>query len=279
MNIIEKIFSLILINLIQFINFILRKDDRLFCNKIIENLDNELYIKKKILDVQLKFFCPTKIIEWRVNNLLEKEPETIRWINNFKGDEIIFWDVGANIGTLSIYSALKHSGNIKINCFEPSTSNLRVLTRNISINNFSDEITIVQLPLFNKNLQFNSMNESRFLEGAALHSFSVDYDYKGEKFNINNRYKLLGISIDFLIQNKALAPPNYLKIDVDGIEHLILDGAKELLSSPHKPLEILVELHKEFEDQFNNVFDIMSKYNYKLVNSYPGQIEYIFRSK
>jgi FkbM family methyltransferase len=188
--------------------------------------------------------------------------------------------VGANIGTYSIYAALKHFGKIKINSFEPSTSNLRVLSRNISINNYQNEINIVQLPLFNKNLAFSSMNESRFLEGAALHSFSVDYNYKGEKFNINNKYNLIGTSIDFLLENKVLSsPPNYIKIDVDGAEHLILDGAKKLLSSENKPLEILIELHKEFEDQYNKIFDIMKKYDYELINFYPGQIEYIFRSK
>ena len=280
MNLVIKIFSLFLVNLIKIINFFIKKDDNLFCNKIIEKLEDELYVKKKIFNNQINFYCPNKIIEWRINNLLEKEPKTIEWINNFSGDKIIFWDVGANIGTYSIYAALKHSGKIKINSFEPSTSNLRVLSRNISINNYQNEIDIVQLPLFNKNLAFSSMNESRFLEGAALHSFSVDYNYKGKKFNINNKYNLIGTSIDFLIENKVLSsPPNYIKIDVDGAEHLILDGAKKLLSSENKPLEILIELHKEFEDQYNKVFNIMKKYNYELIKFYPGQIEYIFRSK
>lgn len=280
MNFLIKIFSLFFVNFIKIINFFISKNDNLFCNKIIEKLEDQLYVKKKIFNNQLNFYCPNKIIEWRINNLLEKEPKTIEWINNFSGDRIIFWDVGANIGTYSIYDALKHSGKIKINSFEPSTSNLRVLSRNISINNYQNEIDIVQLPLFNKNLAFSSMNESRFLEGAALHSFSVDYNYKGKKFNINNKYNLIGTSIDFLLENKVLSSnPNYIKIDVEGAEHLILDGAKKLLSSENKPLEILIELHKEFEDQYNKIFDMMKKYDYELINFYPGQIEYIFRSK
>lgn len=279
MNIIIKILSLFLVNFIKIINFFIKKNDNLFCNKIIEKLEDELYTKKKFFNNQINFYCPNKIIEWRINNLLEKEPKTIEWINNFSGDKIIFWDIGANIGTYSIYAALKHSGKIKINSFEPSTSNLRVLSRNISINNYQNEIDIVQLPLFNKNLAFSSMNESRFLEGAALHSFSVDYNYKGKKFNINNKYNLIGTSIDFLLENKVLSSPNYIKIDVDGAEHLILDGAKKLLASENKPSQILIELHKEFEEQYDKVFDIMKKYNYELIKFYPDQIEYIFRSK
>ena len=123
------------------------------------------------------------------------------------------------------------------------------------------------------------MNESRFIEGGALHSFSVDYNYKGKKYKINNMYKIIGVSLDFLIDNNVLSPPNYLKIDVDGTEHLILDGAKNILASKDRPKEILIELHKEFEDQYSKVFNIMKKNNYELIDSYPDQIEYIFRIK
>ena len=33
-------------------------------------------------------------------------------------------------------------------------------------------------------------------------------------------YQTLGTSINYLIDNKILEVPNYIKIDVDGIEHL-----------------------------------------------------------
>ena len=279
MVLIRKVFILILLCIAKTFNFLLKRKNYLFYNKIIEKLDAELYINKDILGSQLKFYCPNSIIEWRVNNLISKEPKTIEWINNFNGEKIVFWDVGANIGVYSIYAALKHLDKIKVNSFEPSTSNLRILSRNININNYSEQIEIVQLPLFNNKLEFNKMNESRFIEGGALHSFSVDYNYKGKKYKINNMYKIIGVSLDFLIDNNVLSPPNYLKIDVDGTEHLILDGAKNILASEDRPKEILIELHKEFEDQYSKVFNIMKKNNYELIDSYPDQIEYIFRIK
>ena len=62
--------------------------------------------------------------------LLTKEPETLEWIDQFKGDKIVFWDIGANVGLYSIYAALKHK-DIQIISFEPSVNNLRVLSRNI----------------------------------------------------------------------------------------------------------------------------------------------------
>ena len=39
---------------------------------------------------------------------------------------------------------------------------------------------------------------------------------------------MFGTSIDHLIKEQILDIPDFIKIDVDGIEHLILDGGKDL---------------------------------------------------
>ena len=63
---------------------------------------------------------------------LKSEIETINWIRNFnKKNNFLGYRI--NIGIYSIYAAIEHK-NIEITSFEPSTNNLRVLSRNISIN-------------------------------------------------------------------------------------------------------------------------------------------------
>ena len=114
-------------------------------------------LKKKILDQTITLFAPNELIKWRIDTLLTKEPETIEWINNFKDNkELVFWDIGANIGLYSIYAALRYK-DIKIISFEPSTNNLRILSRNISINQLDEKIFINQLPLSDKEMGFNKM--------------------------------------------------------------------------------------------------------------------------
>ena len=44
------------------------------------------------------------------------------------------------------------------------------------------------------------------------------------------KYKTVGISIDQAISHLNFAKPNYIKMDVDGIEHLILKGATDTLN-------------------------------------------------
>ena len=113
-------------------------------------LHQDSYKSLNVLDKKLTFFIPNKLTEWRVDTFFSKEPETLEWIDSFKkNQEIIFWDIGANIGLYSLYTCLKHS-NSNIIAFEPSTSNLRVLSRNISMNNFENKIKIVPMPLNKK---------------------------------------------------------------------------------------------------------------------------------
>ena len=78
-----------------------------------------------------------------------------------------------------------------------------------------------------------------------------------------NSYKLLGNNINTLLENKILEIPDYVKIDVDGIEHLILEGADRLLEST-KIKEISVEINEDFVEQKQRVENVLSKYNFDL---------------
>ena len=216
----------------------------------------------------LNFFVTNPTIDWRIKKMFEKEPETIEWINNFDND-ITFWDIGGNIGLYSLYCA-KMQTKSKIVCFEPSTSNLRVLSRNIFLNNFQSRIKIFQLPLSNEKFGFSLMTEGEFQEGGASNSFGVDYDFEGKSIETLNEYQLIGTSIDFLTENGYLQTPNYIKIDVDGIEHLILDGARETLKS-FEIKEILVELNEDFKEQYDNCIKILFDSGFKIKSKHEAK--------
>ena len=226
------------------------------------NLDAKktIYIKgKKVL-----FFTPNQLTEWRARTFIEKEPDTIEWINNFNTKKnIIFWDIGANIGVYSIYASFIHKKKIKVFAFEPSSSNLRVLSRNIFLNNMVNKISINTLPLTDKKNKFLEMKELKFEEGLSLNSFGERYNFEGRKFNVGNSYKILGTTIDFLVEKEIMKIPDYIKIDVDGIEHLILEGGKKTLKSK-KIKSILVEVNEKFKEQKKRVNSIMVTSGFKL---------------
>jgi FkbM family methyltransferase len=223
------------------------------------------YRSIKILDKQIKFFCPNQLIKFRIDSYFTKEPETLEWIDSFKKKEnLIFWDIGANIGLYSIYNSLKNPKSTTI-AFEPSSSNLRVLTRNISINNLEKKIKVVPLPLTNKENIFQEMYESYFVEGGALNTFGEKIDFEGNEFKPEMKYNLLGTTMDYFIENLILDIPDYIKIDVDGIEHFILGGGEKLLKN-EKVKSLSIEINENFKEQYNNILNLMNKYEFKFLH-------------
>ncbi len=219
--------------------------------------NEDFYQNVEINKKKTIFFSPNKVINWRVNTLFSKEPETIEWIDNFDtSNSNIFWDIGANIGLYSIYAVQRHE-NLKVISFEPSTSNLRVLSRNISINNLNSKIIINQIPLSDKKNVHISMYEPEFTEGWAMNSYGTPTDYEGKNFQPKQKYNLFGTNINFLLDNKILDIPNYIKIDVDGIEHKILKGADKYLKNKNIR-SISIEINENYSSQFNEILKTLS---------------------
>ncbi len=217
-----------------------------------------------IFEKKVKFFVPNQFSEWRVDTFFTKEPDTLEWIDNFeKKENLIFWDIGANIGLYSIYNALKNKNSTTVS-FEPSSSNFRILSRNISINNLENNIKIFPIALTNKVNTFLKMKETDFVEGGSLNSFGEKFDFEGKEFKSKMRYQMYGTNIDYLIDNKILDIPDYIKIDVDGIEHLILAGANKHLGN-QKIKSLLVEINENFIEQKEEVLKIMKDNKFKLI--------------
>ena len=242
-----------------------------FLPLVHDYIESKQYYSKIINNKKIVFFCPSSRTFIRVQQLYTKEPETLNWVNNFQlqnSNKIVFWDIGANIGLYSIYAALKFK-DIKIIAFEPSTSNTRTLSRNISINNLEGKINIFPLALSEKENIISYFNETRFAEGGSMSNFISNTDHKGEilqENEIKNKYTLFGTSIDYLIINNILEVPNYIKIDVDGIEDLILKGARNLLNNTNLK-ELSIEMNPTNLEQYKFINKLMEENGFKQIVS------------
>ena len=262
---IKRIFNLFL-NIIFFLDkAVIYLTKRSILTKISDFTQQKSYKSINILNKKINFFVPNQVTNLRVNTYFSKEPETLEWIDTFeKKNNLIFWDIGANIGLYSIYNSLKNPDSMTI-AFEPSTSNLRILTRNISINNLEKKIKVVPIPLTNKENIFQEMKENNFIEGGALNSFGEKYNFEGKEFLPQMKYSLLGTTMNYFIENSILDIPDYIKIDVDGIEHLIIEGGDKFLINK-KVKSLSVELNQDFKEQYEKVISMMEKYNFKFLH-------------
>jgi len=226
-------------------------------------LHKDSYKIIEISKLKVNFFIPNSLVSWRIETFYSKEPETLEWIDNFnKEQKFIFWDIGSNIGLYSIYNAIKNN-NSKTIAFEPSTSNLRVLSRNISLNNLQNKIQIMPLALTNHDNKFLTMNERSFIEGGALNSFGETYNFEGKQFNAEMKYQTLGTSINYIVEKSILEIPDYIKIDVDGIEHLILKGGDRVLRNK-KLKSMLIEINENFLEQYQEILNIMKDSGFEI---------------
>ena len=209
---------------------------------------------------QLNFFVPNWLCKYRADTFSSKEPETLKWIDDY-GDDGVLFDIGANIGLYSIYYAKTKNNNVY--AFEPSFFNLPLLAKNINSNNLQDKIHIITNPL-SDTIQFADFNLSSMDEGHALSAFGVNFDQYGDQLQKVFSYKTSGYPLDFLLAQKILPEiPKMIKIDVDGIEHLVLSGAKETLKN-QKCKTVLIEINDMFKEQFNKTESILTECNFTL---------------
>jgi hypothetical protein len=82
--------------------------------------------------------------------------------------------------------------------------------------------------------------------GGGHSTFGQDYGWDGLQMQQVFQFQTVGLSSDNAVQLLHLPQPNYIKIDVDGIEHLILSGGKTV---QNKDDGILIEVNDDFDAQ------------------------------
>ena len=190
----------------------------------------------KIRDVTVQY--STIEFSWlksRFEDAPPLEPTTLTWIDEATANSVL-WDIGANIGSYVIYAGLKK--NMKVVAFEPSPFNIEFLSRNIWLNNLESQVTVVPNPLSSDVTQAKLLMKS--IEwGNSGSTFGENYGERGQPIEVAFEYQTIGFSMDQALTWLGLAQPDYIKLDVDGIEGLILSGGKSVLS---KVKSLLVEL-------------------------------------
>lgn len=194
------------------------------------------------LGTELFFAVPNALNQYRADTFSTKEPETLEWIERMNRGAVV-WDIGANVGLYACYSAKRRG--CRVFAFEPSVFNLELLARNIYLNGLTQAVTIVPLPLSDK-LALSTLNMTSTDWGGALSTFGQGYGHDGEVIRKVFEFPTVGLSMADAVQLLKIPAPDYIKMDVDGIEHLILKGGLDVL---RQAKEVLVEINDQFQEQ------------------------------
>ncbi len=172
---------------------------------------------------------------------VQKEPFTVRWIEEQLRSGEVLYDVGANVGAYSLIAAKAHKGRVKIYAFEPVFASYADLCWNVLYN--ACEESVMPLPFaLAKETGPLMMGLSSLRSGAASHDpHPVLSGAAGTQ-----RFPFLAFKLDDLISATGLPVPNHLKLDVDGAELDVLKGAVSTLRAPTLR-SLLVELNAQAE--------------------------------
>lgn len=193
--------------------------------------------------VQLFYHTPTRHTLWRVNSLHTKEPDTVEWIDSFNASDLLL-DVGANVGMYTILAAATRG--CRVVAFEPESQNYALLCKNIYFNELSDKVTAFCVALSDET-GFDRLNLSYFMPGGSCHTFKEEVNFKLESFTPSFRQGCFATTLDALIADGVMEVPNHIKIDVDGIEHKVIEGMKQTLK--HEAVRsVLIEINTHLEE-------------------------------
>tara|TARA_Y100000768_G_C23945505_1_gene667379 strand:+ start:435 stop:1316 length:882 start_codon:yes stop_codon:yes gene_type:complete len=237
---------------------ILKKFLYKYFRNIYYSLDYYLNLKKinklkkynfTIKDINFSMYSTENFINpsWQ-----KKETDII--INLLKNNET-FINLGANIG---YYVCLASKFKVKIIAVEPDYFNLKVLYRNIELNNI-DDCLVLPMASYSKNSV-----KPIFGRGVTASLF-VNWD-NTEKFD--NKDFIQTFKLDELIKEKDLEKNTFILMDIENSEYETLIGAFKILKSKNRPSWI-VEVHPTFYSQkkepsifFDQIFNLFWENEY-----------------
>lgn len=202
---------------------------------------------------QIRFLTPNQHCAWRVSTLDTKEPDTIHWLAQMKAGEVLY-DVGANMGQYSLIAAAR---GLTVHAFEPESQNFALLMRNIYINNMGDRVTAWPLCLSDEPL-LDTFHVQNLMAGGSCSSF-------GQEVNFHLQPKKYAVQQGSFSQRMdtfadQFGEPDHVKIDVDGLEHKVIEGMLGILMY-NRLKSVLVELNTALPEHLA-IYDVMAEYGF-----------------
>lgn len=208
--------------------------------KFVLCLPTRIWLRIKAKTQVVKTMDYSKTIYLHVDSWIEnevrlketqKEPGTVAWIEQWfqKGD--VFYDIGANVGSYSLIAHQFLNGDMQGYAFEPGFLTFPQLCRNLAINNVDGCISPLQVAL-SDHTDLIPFHYNNLETGGALHALGDPVDQFGKPFKPVFMLPTLSFKLDDLVSQFHLSLPQHIKIDVDGVEYQILQGAQSVLQSP-----------------------------------------------
>jgi FkbM family methyltransferase len=141
---------------------------------------------------------------------------------------MVFFDVGANIGAVSLHGALLVGPSGQVHSFEPVPAIVDRLAANVSRNGLTDVIRIHTVALADTcgKAKISFADKEANNQGMAS-LVTISEGFLQEEVET--------ITLDEFVRRQGINHIDLMKIDIQGAEPLLIKGAKEVFGSPDAP--------------------------------------------
>jgi len=160
------------------------------------------------------------------------EPQLQQALADFAGPGMTLYDIGANIGTVSLMMASAVGETGRVFAFEALPENVERLAGHVRLNGMEDVVKVIHAAVI------DAVREVRFRPGP---SHATGAAVAGGTGDPAETIAVPGLSIDHFVGDLGHPPPDLIKIDIEGGEALALPGMVGTLNLT-RPV-ILLELH------------------------------------
>ena len=163
------------------------------------------------------------------------EPELQAALREFLKPGMTVYDVGANIGYVSLMLAHHVTSSGRVFAFEALPENVQRVRKNIALNNLSN-VSVFSVAVIDRvaPVTFHVHALSVGMGKAAGSAGRLDELYKAQ-------ISVPGLSLDDFVYEQGNPPPAAVKMDIEGGEVLALPGMRRILNE-HRPI-LFLELH------------------------------------
>ncbi len=218
-------------------------------------------IKFKKKNYKIKFNSLSEKGYWRMKSINKKHPNLTFLISKLTKDDIL-WDVGANVGQISLFAGLVSKAYAYSFEIEPFTYSM--LIDNVNKNDLNSLITTLPIGLGKENsLQPIFIDKDPYTNAAR--NCIYEKIYTKEELP-----KLIVMKGDDVVKNFNCKMPTFLKIDVDGPELDVLKGMQKILSNENLRNIVVECILNGDSKNYKHIKEYLSKFNFRENNEFSN---------
>jgi FkbM family methyltransferase len=191
------------------------------------------------------------------------EPELQSAVGELVQPGIVAYDVGANIGYISLLLAKAAGETGRVFAFEALPANLERLRLNLALNGMESRVNVISGAVT------TAPGPVRFWVGPSHGMGKADGSAGRHDTSYTESISVPGIALDDFVYKDGNPAPQVVKMDIEGGEVLALPGMRRLLSEA-RPL-VLMELHGP--EAAKAAWDALTSAGYRLCRmerGFPG---------